>query len=219
MSVADGPTVFVLDDDRHRRESLGATLAQRCFHVRTFAAPAAFHRFYRADMAGCLIADVGAGPQSGVSLYQQLLSEGKRLPVIFTCAEPKVSVAVAAMRLGAIDFLPTPCDQDVLVGRLRTALELDAWWRRQEAKYADLAKRVGRLTARQRETLEYIRRGDTNKAIAARLGLTERAVEMRRASIMRKLQVRSVAELIDLTATHRVMEDMCSPRQRPWNGQ
>jgi FixJ family two-component response regulator len=202
------PTVFVVDDDQQMRDSIIALLEVLKFTVQAFGSPGSFHRFYRADMPGCLLLDIRMPRQSGLELYEQLLKEGKRLPVIFITAHADVSTAVAAMKTGAIEFLEKPFDRETLVERLRNALALDAEWRERDARFAKIAERVDRLSDRQRETLELIRAGDTNKAIAAKLSLTERAVEMRRSSIMRKLQVRSVAELIDLTSTHRVLDDV-----------
>jgi FixJ family two-component response regulator len=202
------PTVFVVDDDQQMRDSIIALLEVLDFTVQAFASPASFHRFYRAEMPGCLLLDIRMPRQSGLELYEQLLNEGKRLPVIFITAHADVTTAVAAMKTGAIEFLEKPFDRETLVERLRKALALDAEWRERDASFSALADRVAKLTDRQRETLELIRAGDTNKAIAAKLFLTERAVEMRRSSIMRKLQVRSVAELIDLTSTHRVLDDL-----------
>jgi FixJ family two-component response regulator len=197
-----------VDDDRLVRESLRALLGALDFSVATFSAPGSFQRFYRADMPGCLLLDIQMPRQSGLELYQQLLAEGKRLPVIFMTAHADIATAVAAMKRGAVEFLEKPFDSEALVDRVKQALALDALWRQRDASYVELTQRVSRLTARQRETLELIRTGATNKAIAAKLRLTERAVEMRRSSIMRKLQVRSLAELIDLTTTHRVLEDL-----------
>lgn len=207
-SPSANPTVFVVDDDQQMRDSIIALLEVLQFPVKAFSSPGSFHRFYQAGMPGCLLLDIRMPRQSGLELYEQLLNEGKRLPVIFITAHADVSTAVAAMKTGAIEFLEKPFDRETLVDRLRKALALDAECRERDAKFSALADRVARLTDRQRETLELIRSGDTNKAIAAKLFLTERAVEMRRSSIMRKLQVRSVAELIDLTSTHRVLEDL-----------
>ncbi|MBI3469688.1 MAG: response regulator transcription factor [Planctomycetes bacterium] len=216
QSLCIKPTVFVVDDDQQMRDSLVALLEVLDFRVQAFSGPAGFLRSYRPEMPGCLLLDVRMPRQSGIELSEQLLSEGKRLPVIFITAHADVTMAVAAMKTGAIEFLEKPFDRETLVDRLRKALELDAQWRRREAEFAQLRDRVAQLNDRQRETLELIRAGETNKAIAAKLLITERAVEMRRSSIMRKLQVRSLAELLDLTATHRVLDDLRKAgEQRP----
>jgi len=202
------PTVFVVDDDQQMRDSLVALLEVLGFNVQVFSAPGGFHRFYRREMPGCLLLDIRMPRQSGLALYEQLLQEGNRLPVIFITAHADVSTAVAAMKTGAIEFLEKPFDRETLVDRVRKALALDAEWRRHDAEFAALNERIVRLTLRERETLELIQAGDTNKAIAARLSITERAVEMRRSAIMRKLQVRSAAEVIDISATHRILADL-----------
>ena len=202
------PTVFVVDDDQQMRDSLVALLEVLDFNVQAFSAPGGFHRYYRAEMPGCLLLDIRMPRQSGLELYEQLLQEGKRLPVIFITAHADVSTAVAAMKTGAIEFLEKPFDRETLVDRVRKALALDAEWRRHDAEFAALNERIERLTLRERETLKLIQAGETNKAIAAKLSITERAVEMRRSAIMRKLQVRSAAEVIDMSATHRILADL-----------
>jgi FixJ family two-component response regulator len=118
------------------------------------------------------------------------------------------------MKTGAIEFLEKPYECESLVGLIRKALALDARWRKSEARRAAIAHRFGKLTASQRETLELIRSGETNKAIAARLAISERAVEMRRATMMRKLKVRTAAELVDLAATHRILAELRGTRER-----
>ncbi len=207
-SPSDQPTVFVVDDDQQMRDSLVALLGVLDFRVEAFSAPGAFHRFYRAEMPGCLLLDIRMPRQTGLELYEQLLHEGKRLPVIFITAHADVSTAVAAMKTGAIEFLEKPFDRETLVDRVRQALAMDAEWRRGEAEFAALDERLERLTPREQETLHLLQTGETNKSIAAKLSITERAVEMRRSAIMRKLQVRSSAEVIDLSATHRILADL-----------
>lgn len=212
-TVPHKPTVFVVDDDEQLRESLCALLEVLNFEVRGFSTPGGFHRFYRADMPGCLLLDLRMPRQSGLELYQQLLSEGKRLPVIFITAHADVTSAVAAMKSGAIEFLEKPFDRETLLDRVLNALRLDAEWRQQEARLQALSGRIALLTDRERETLNLIQSGASNKAMAARLFLSERAVEMRRSAIMRKLQVSSVAELLDITITHRILSDLQSVHQ------
>lgn len=202
------PTVFVVDDDQQLRDSLCRLLEVLDFQVAAFGTSSSFHQHYEADMPGCLLLDIRMPRQSGLDLYAKLLREGKRLPVIFITAHADVTTAVAAMKSGAIEFLEKPFDADALVERIRKALALDAEWRRRDAEFAALSERIARLSARERETLALIESGETNKSIAAKLAITERAVEMRRSAIMRKVQVRCVAELIDLTATHRILADL-----------
>src|SRR3990170_80794 len=155
----NNPTVFVVDDDRQALDSLKVLLDVSGFQVRAFSSPGSFSRFYRADMPGCLLLDIRMPRQSGIELYEQLLREGKRLPVIFITAHADVSTAVAAMKTGAIEFLEKPFDRETLLDRVRKALTLDAEWRAGDARFADLVDRVGRLSPRERETLSMIQAG------------------------------------------------------------
>jgi FixJ family two-component response regulator len=207
------PKLFVVDDDEQLRESLKALLGALGREVVTFSTPAGFHRFYRREMPGCLILDVRMPRQSGLELYEQLLNEGKRLPVIFITAHADVPTAVAAMKNGAVEFLEKPFDRQTLASRVERALALDAEWRLQETEFAALADRIAVLNDRDRETLAMIQAGEPNKAMAAKLFISERAVEMRRSSLMKKLNVASVAELIDLTATHRLLNELRQARE------
>jgi FixJ family two-component response regulator len=202
------PSVFVVDDDKQLLDSLVVLLEVLGFQVRAFSSPNSFRRYYRAEMPGCLVLDIRMPRQSGLELYEQLLQEGKRLPVIFITAHADVSTAVAAMKSGAIEFLEKPFDRKTLLDRVQKALALDARWRQQDAEYAAIAERIRQLSARERETLTLIQAGESNKSMAAKLFLTERAVEMRRSAIMKKLRVRSMAELLDLTTTHRILTEL-----------
>jgi FixJ family two-component response regulator len=202
------PTVFVVDDDQQMRDSLCALLDALGFQFMAFSAPGSFHRFYRAEMPGCLLLDIRMPRQTGLELYETLLQEGKRLPVIFITAHADVTTAVAAMKTGAIEFLEKPFDRETLLDRVRKALALDAEWRAGDAQFAELADRIAQLSPREQETLVMIQAGESNKSMATKLGLTERAIEMRRSAIMRKVGVRSVAELVDLAVTHRIFADL-----------
>lgn len=202
------PSVFVVDDDTQLLDSLVALLEVLDFRVHAFNSASSFLRYYRPEMPGCLILDICMPRQNGLQLYEQLLCEGKRLPVIFITAHADVSTAVAAMKTGAIEFIEKPFDRKLLVDLIHKALSLDATWRARESQIDTLEERIARLSDRERETLQLIEVGESNKSMAAKLQLTERAVEMRRSTIMRKLQVKSVAELLDLTITHRILTDL-----------
>ncbi len=206
--VEQTSSVFIVDDDQQLLDSLVAFMRGRGFQVHAFGTARSFQRFYRPEMCGCLVLDTRMPRQDGLNFYKQLLREGKRLPVIFISAHADVPMAVAAMKTGAIEFLEKPIDYDSLLDHVQQALALDAEWRKRDTTYAALATRIHQLSGRDRETLKLIQAGESNKAMAAKLFLTERAVEMRRAAIMKKLQVGSVAELLDLTITHRILTEL-----------
>lgn len=206
------PTVYVVDDDRPMRDSLVTLIRAMGFAAQGFLSPVEFHDHYRPEMPGCLVLDVRMPGQSGLELYEQLVSEGKRLPVIFITAHADVSTAVAAMKTGAVEFLEKPFDREVLRVLIQKALSLDADWRRRESEFAAIDERIARLNERDRETLQLLLTGASNKEMAARLFISERAIEMRRAGIMRKLEVGSLAELLELAITHRLLAEVDSLR-------
>jgi FixJ family two-component response regulator len=208
------PTVFVVDDDDQLRAALEAILSAQGFVVRTFPTAGSFARDYEPEMPGCLIADIWLRRQTGIELYEQLVREGKRLPVVFITAHADVPTAVAAMKTGAVEFLEKPVDPKKLFESVQAALALDAQWRKREAEFAAVEERIGRLSERERETLTLVMAGDSNKSAAAKLFLTERAVEMRRASIMKKLEVDSLAELMELAVTHRILNELRATDQQ-----
>ncbi|HEY4308776.1 MAG TPA: response regulator [Pirellulales bacterium] len=214
MTVAQSntPTVYVVDDDQPLRNSLVGLIKAMDFCAQGFASAAGFHRFYRRNLPGCLVLDVRMPGQGGLELYEQLLHEGKRLPVIFITAHADVPTAVAAMKTGAVEFLEKPFERDTLRAHLQKGLALDAEWRRHEAEFNAIDERIARLNERDLETLQLIIAGTSNKVMAARLFISERAVEMRRAAIMRKVEVRSLAELLELAITHRLAVEVAAAR-------
>lgn len=212
------PSIFVVDDDAQMRASLTALLVALGYPVHTFEHGAAFRSYYRREMPGCLLLDVRMPRENGLETYERLLRDGFRLPVIFITAHADVSTAVAAMKTGAIEYLEKPFDRPALVELVQRAIALDAAWRKKEADFAALDERISRLNHRDRETLELILDGHSNKAMAARLFLSERAIEMRRASIARKLEVESLAELLDLALTHRILRELRGAPLTPYRG-
>lgn len=201
------PTVFVVDDDRDMRDSLVILLRALNRPVMEFESAEAFYEFYQAPLPGCLILDIRMTGQSGLELYSALIEAGKRIPVIFMTAHATVSTAVAAMKTGAIEFLEKPFDPQTLLQKVDTALAMDATWRDSERRFQSLNELIQNLSRADRETLMMLLRGDTNKSMSLQLDITERAVELRRQRLMQRLGVRSLAELLDLTITHRVMEE------------
>jgi FixJ family two-component response regulator len=209
--------VFVVDDDDDYevRSSLCAVIETKGFSAQGFSSAADFRARYQPASSGCLVLDVQMPRQSGLEMYEQLLREGKRLPVIFMTGQPDVTTAVAAMKAGAIEFLEKPFDYRTLLDRIEKALELDAVWRRRDQEFTAIEQRMDQLTSRETETLELILVGESNKSMAARLFISERAVEMRRAAIMRKLDVRSLAELLNVAVTHRLLAELHHATRQP----
>lgn len=209
-------TVFVVDNDHPFCESLAAILAATELPARVFSSAGSFLRFYRSSMPGCLVLDVQMPGLGGLELYERLIREGKRLPAIFISARTDVPTAVAAMKTGAIELLEKPCDHDLLLDRIHKAILLDNRWRSREMVYRALDARIGSLNTREQETLQLILAGASNKVMAAKLYISLRAVEMRRAAVMRKLGARSLAELVELATTHRILGEIQTSHYDCW---
>ena len=116
------PTVFVVDDDSNMRESLSALLEALQFKVRGFPSAESFHRFYQPEMPGILLLDVQMPVQSGLQLYETLLQEGKRLPVIFITAHADAVTRARVLERGAVDFLPKPFSDEAMLDAVARAV-------------------------------------------------------------------------------------------------
>lgn len=193
------PTIFVVDDDAavgRAIESAGRLLGNP---VRAFSSAAAFLAAYT-DEPGCLVLDIRMPGMTGLELQRKLADAGRSIPVVMVSGHADVRIAVEAMTLGAVTLLEKPFRLDELLAHVRTALERDANDRAARAQTADADARLSALTAKEREVLELIAAGKTNREMADQLGLSVRAVEDRRARLMKKVNAGSVAELVKLLA-------------------
>lgn len=192
------PTVFIVDDEASIRDSLALLLRSVGLPSRGFADARTFLAEYEPDLPGCLLLDVRMPHLGGLELQEELNRRGVILPVIFMTAHGDVSMAVEAMRAGALDFLQKPFKDDELLRRVQAALAQDAGERERLRRQLDLRRRLESLTPREREVAQFIVAGKANKVIAAELGISERTVELHRAHAMQKLGARSVAQLVRL---------------------
>jgi FixJ family two-component response regulator len=197
MSV---PTVFVVDDDDAVRAAVAAAGGLLGHPVRAFASAAAFLAAYTADQPGCLVLDVKMPGMSGLELQRKLADDGVTLPVVMISGHADVRIAVEAMTLGAVTLLEKPFALDALLGHVRTAIERDAAGRSARGQADDARARLAALTPKEREVLDHLTAGRTNREIGDRIGVSVRTVEDRRARLMKKLGVGSLAELVALAA-------------------
>ncbi|MGD2093629.1 MAG: response regulator transcription factor [Phycisphaerales bacterium] len=192
------PTVFIIDDDEAVRDGLGQLMQSINLNVKTFSSAAEFLGFCKPDMQGCLVLDVRMPGMSGLKLQEELLLRNISLPIIFISGHGDVPMAVETIRKGAIDFMEKPVGDQALLDRVQEALEKDAQFKKEQAKRDAAKAKFELLTPREREVLDLIMAGKLNKVIASELGLSHRTVEVHRASIMEKMGVDSVAELVIL---------------------
>ena len=190
------PTVFIVDDDPDMRESLDYLLRSLGIETKTFASANAFLADFQPWQSGCLVCDVRMPDMSGLDLFEHLGTLGSHLPVILMTAYADVPMAIRALKAGAAEFVEKPFNAHVMLERIQRALAQDSERRASVSAWEEFACGMAELTGKERETLDMLLDGAANKVIAARLDISERAVEMRRASVMKKLQVNSLAELI-----------------------
>lgn len=191
--------VFVVDDDAAVRNSLSLLLKSTGHRAATFESAQQFLSAYK-DQPGCLLLDVRMPGLSGPDLQRELNARQTTIPVIFMSGHADVPMAVEAMRCGAFDFVQKPFRDQELLDRVERALKADAA-RRARSQAREAARGcLQSLSPREREVMDRITSGDSNKIIAFRLGISQRTVEIHRARVMEKLDARSVADLVHLSA-------------------
>lgn len=198
--MSAGPRVFVVDDDDAVRDGLRMLLESAGMEVADFPDAESFLDGCPADAHGCLVTDIRMPGSSGLELQSQLAERGIRLPVIMLTAHADVPAAVRSLKAGAVDFLEKPYQPEHLLAQVRHAMDIDTERRRWEADAERRNALLERLTPREREVILRVADGDSNKVIAAELGISERTVELHRGRAMHKLEVRSVAELVQMLA-------------------
>lgn len=203
--------VYVIDPDPAAFAGWSARLAPQGYRVRVFRHAHEFRENYRRSTPSCLMVDISHRPSHGLGLLAELRRRGDATPTIFMAQRAPTSAVVSAMKLGAFDFLERSCPPSTLLATIADALRSDAARSRQFHLWEAWGRLVQRLTPREAETLDMIVAGIPNKVIASRLSITVRAVEMRRASIMKKLDVTSVAQLVERVVSYRVYRRLLQP--------
>jgi FixJ family two-component response regulator len=201
------PTVYVVDDDDAVRDSLRWLMESAGFRVATYANAWEFLAGYDPEGPGCLVLDVRLAGHSGLDLQEQLAAEDITLPIIMITGHSDVPIAVRAMRTGAFDFIEKPFDDQVLLERVRQAVDLDILHRCERCVRAETMGRLALLTPREKEVLDGVVNGLGNKQIARDLGISIKTVEVHRGQAMHKMHAGSVAELARLVQTARTAQD------------
>jgi len=193
---SDTPIVFVVDDDEAVRDSLQMLLESVDLRCETYASANEFLDGHNPDQHSCLVADIRMPGMSGLDLQEELNRRASTIPILFITGHGDVPMAVDAMKSGALDFIQKPFRDQDLLDRIHQALERDQEHREDNRAVADIRDRTARLTAREREVMERVVKGQANKVIALDLGVSQRTVEIHRARVMQKMRARSLAELV-----------------------
>jgi two-component system, LuxR family, response regulator FixJ len=188
--------VHVIDDDEALRESLAFLLRTANIEVRTYASAVAFLDALPDARASCVITDVRMPGMSGIDLLRRLQELKIGMPVIVITGHGDVPLAVEAMKIGALDFLEKPFDDDVLLTSVRSALSRQDGDTKRHTERAEIENKLAALSNRERDVLSGLVAGRANKQIAYDLGISPRTVEIYRANLMNKMQAGSLSDLV-----------------------
>ncbi|WP_439150609.1 response regulator transcription factor [Sulfitobacter sp.] len=215
-TTSETPTVFLVDDDDRIRISLARALEKRGYSVTTFASAEAFLKAHDSGQPGCLVLDYGMPGLNGLELQKQLIFNNVAIPIIFISGHGGISESVQAMKAGAVDFLEKPFRQETLIACIEAAFKTDSEARAAQAVSKSTHERFSRLTAREQEVAWFMIENSSNtssKEIGRQLSISPRTVDHHRARILEKMEIKSVAQLIDLSASVELQQecDLNSP--------
>lgn len=190
-------TVFIVDDDPAVRDAIRWLMEQVNLKTQVYSSADEFLANFAPGSRGCIILDIRMPGMSGLELQEKLKASGVLLPIIIITGHGDVSIAVRAMKAGAIEFLQKPFNDQILLDTVQSALATyGAIWE-QEERRLECNKNLASLTTREREVLDLMRSGKPNKVIASILKISVRTVEGHRATIMSKTGSRSLGELFE----------------------
>ena len=203
------PIVFVVDDDPSVRVALTNLFRSMDLGVEVFGSPSELLQAKLPDVVSCLVLDIRLPGVSGLDFQTRLAEAGIHIPIVFMTGHGDIPMSVRAMKAGAVDFLTKPFrDQDMLDAVTR-AIERDRKRRGDEKAVLQLRLQFESLTPREREVIALVTAGLMNKQIAAELGVSEITVKIHRGHVMRKMKVKSLADLV------RMAEMLGVRRERP----
>ena len=188
--------VYIVDDESGMRKALGRLLKTEGFEVRPCASAQEFLNTYGNHETACLVLDVAMPGLDGLALQQELIRTGILLPIVFLTGTGDIPMSVRAVKSGAVDFLTKPVNDTELLQSVRAALDLAASRKSETHEIADLTRRHGTLTPREREVMAHVVSGQLNKQIAGDLGTGEQNIKMHRGRVMEKMGVVSLADLV-----------------------
>jgi two-component system, LuxR family, response regulator FixJ len=200
--MIDRGVVYLIDDDDGVRKFLSIVLTKVGMDVETFSSPSEFLAAYDARRPSCLVVDQQLPEMSGLALWKEMRKRDCAHPFILVTGHGTVSMAVEAMREGAVDVLEKPLDHTQLIASVQEALDRDLLAIRSRRDAVDVAQRLSALTSREREVMGMVVDGRLTKQIAKTLGISTKTVEVHRSNVTKKMGVASVAQLVRMVTTH-----------------
>jgi len=201
------PIIYVIDDDDAVRQSLEFLLRTAGHTVRSFESAKAFLEILPELRSGCIITDVRMPEISGIDLLRRVKEFGADMPVIMITGHGDISLAVEAMKLGAVDFIEKPFDDDQLLAALKVTLRQDADVAKRKAQLSEIQEKLSALSNRERQVLDGLVAGSANKTIAFDLGISPRTVEIYRANLMTKMAASSLSDLVRMAMLAGILEN------------
>jgi FixJ family two-component response regulator len=199
VTATASPLVFIVDDDISVRESLEGLVTEAGWRPAAFASAEEFLARPRETVPSCLVLDVSLPELNGLEL-QKRISDCAALPIIFITGHGDIPMSVQAMKAGAVEFLTKPFGPDALLDAIRGAIDRSRVALDQEKELKSLRERYSSLTAREKQVMALVVRGQLNKQVAGELSLSEITVKVHRGRVMRKMRAATFAELVNIAA-------------------
>lgn len=190
------PTIYVVDDDPSVRCSVERLLRSAMYHVKTFSSAEDFLDMENYEHPCCLILDVTMPGLSGMEVQECLVTNGNNVPIIFVTGQGTIAMSVRALKKGAVNFLEKPVNQSKLFSEIENAIEQNIIETNKNVEISLIKQHVSLLTPREKEVFELVVMGYLNKQIAAQLNVCEKTIKVHRARVMKKMNVKSLAELV-----------------------
>ncbi|MFM0032559.1 response regulator [Paraburkholderia madseniana] len=194
--ATDGSVIYVVDDDEGIRRALDLLLRSVGLRVETFESPDEFLRFSHSAGPSCLILDVRLRGKSGMAFHQEIVNSGMHIPVVFMTGHGDIEMGVKAMKAGALDFFAKPFKDQDMLDAVAQALARDSARLAAEAALSGLRAAYLSLSPREKEVMGFVLSGLLNKQIASEMNLSEITVKVHRGQVMRKMNARSMPDLV-----------------------
>ena len=199
--------IYVIDDDEAMRDSLNFLLESADFNVTLFETAQNFLDVLPGLEFGCVVSDVRMPGIDGIELLKRMKAGQSTFPILIMTGHGDVPLAVEAMKLGAVDFLEKPFEDDRLIGMIEAAIRQAEPAARSEVVTQEIAARVATLSPRERQVMDGLIAGLSNKLIARDYDISPRTIEVYRANVMTKMQANSVSELVRLAMRAGLLND------------